>query len=145
MPRRLKIRTAEMHELELQLIYSYQGEWEEGWAVLRGSFLAEFFTVTTKEVVDHALRGWTKPLVEALGIPPEGALRKLPSKSKVCASLRGCPHSGPECHPLAKKMPWCFVPSGVLAPAELRAGEVVQLWREGVHIVVVEDPDGRPI
>jgi hypothetical protein len=145
MPRRLKLSTAEMGMLELQLLYSYQGVWEEDWALLQGSFLAESFTVTTKEVVDHALRGWTKPLVTALGIPPEGALRKLPPTAKVCSSLRGCPHSGPDCHPLAKKMPWCFVPAGVVAPAEPKASEVVQLWREGVHIVVLEDPNGRPL
>jgi hypothetical protein len=139
MPRRLKLATKEIANLELQLIYSYAGVWETDWLPLQGSFLADSFTMVSKADMDHALCGWTMPLVRSLGVSPLGSLHKLPAKAKKCASLKLCPHSGAECHPTAKKTPWCFYPAGIDQESSYLAIQVIQLWREGVYIVIVEE------
>lgn len=138
MPRRLKVYPTKFAPLDLQVINSYGGEWEPDWRALQGSSVAELFTVITKEVMDHTLARWLKPLVDSLGIPPEGALRKIPRK---CADEVGCPfHDKDRCIPFAKKMPWCFIPSGIVGNETRHlAQETVRLWREGVYIVVVEE------
>lgn len=141
MPRRLKLKTQELGDLELQLIYQYGASWEPSWKPLQGALIASLLTVVSKEVWDHALAGWTRPLVQALGIPPDGALRKLPSADKLCEKRSICPYYHPkECQPKAKNMPWCFEPSGVRDPnARQLASELLSLWREGVYVLVVID------
>ena len=90
--------------------------------------------------MDNALKGLTRPLVKSLGIPPEGALRKLPSS--LCDKRSHCPfYRRKECVPLYKKMPECFEPSGIEdLEARRLAGSLVRMWREGVYLVVVVYP-----
>ncbi len=145
MPRRLKLCPVELGDIELQLVYSYGGEWEPEWRALQGSLIAGLFTHVSKAVMDHALQGWTSPLVKALGLSPEGALHKLPKVMRQCWSRPNCPHSGTYCTPLDKKMPWCFTPDGI-EDEEMRqlAHEAIRLWREKVYIIVVtEDEHAR--
>ncbi len=139
MPRRLLIPTVEVGDLDLFVVYARGGSWEAAWEPLRGSSLAELVPRTDKATYDHALRGWTLPLVRALGLPPEGALRKLPAGGRLCAERGGCPLKGPACHPLHKRMPWCFAP-GDLPPGPARdlGAEAIRLWRGGVRILVVD-------
>lgn len=123
-----------MGRIELYLIYSVGGEWEEEWRGLQGVLnLPE----VSKEDMDHALYGWTRPLVDQLGPPPEGMLRKLPSQR--CANEKTCPfYNRKDCTALSKKMPWCFEPES-LEPGNL-SGEVVKLWRQQVYVLVVKEP-----
>lgn len=139
MPRRLKLKTTELGDLELYLIYQYGDAWEEFWAPAKGLPIADLFTTVTSELMDHGLKGWTSPLVKALGIPPEGGIRKLPVVNRVCERKDPCPFYRPkECIPSSSKMPWCFEPAGIEDPnARKLAAEAVQLWRQGVYIVVV--------
>jgi hypothetical protein len=38
-------------------------------------------------------------------------------------------------------MPWCFVPAGLEeGPASDLGAETLRLWREGVYIIVVDEP-----
>lgn len=139
MPRRLKVSTREMGMVELYLIYAKGEEWEEEWRPLQGTDVASLFTVVTKEVMDHALWGYSKPLVAALGLPPPGALRKMPHQQ--CSARVGCPlYDPPDCVPTGKNLPHCFRPEG-LPSDESRwlAFEAVRLWREGVYIAVVKE------
>jgi hypothetical protein len=140
-PRRLTLPTRELGELKLQVIYQNDGAWEAAWAPLQRDPLASLFTVVSKETWTHALKGWTLPLVQALGIPPEGALRKLPKGGGACFKRGRCPHyNRDECVPSHKKMPWCFEPGSIESEAARRLGaEAVGLWREGVYILVVEE------
>lgn len=139
MPRQLKLKTNELGDLDLFLIYQYGDTWEEAWKPAQGLPITTLLTVVTKELMDHALKGWTSPLVKALGISPEGAIRKLPVVNRTCERKDPCPFYRPkECLPTFPKMPWCFEPGGIEDPnARSLAAEVVRLWRLGVYIVVV--------
>lgn len=135
MPRRLQIPSLEMGTLQLYLIYSYGGNWEQEWAPMKDVL---DLPCVSKETMDHALHGWTKPLVDALGPPPKGRLVLLPRSARACAHRATCPSHDPKaCGPLLKKMPWCFEPDGL--EARLLATEVIKYWREEVYVVVVEE------
>jgi hypothetical protein len=142
MPRELVLPTRELGELRLFLVYSRAGIWEESWRVAQGLSIAESFTVTTKAIMDHALRGWTLPLVKALGIPPVGAIKKLPAVSQQCEIRTRCPmYHRAECTPSHKAMPWCFQPGGLASDEERRlVADTIQKWRAGVYLVVVDEP-----
>jgi len=136
MPRRLKLSTAEMGEVELYLIYDVGGTWEETWQPLQG--VMDIPSVA-KETMDHALRGWTRPLVDNLGPPPKGMLRKLSKQAQRCAHEDPCPFYMPRrCGVLFSKMPWCFEPDGIV-PGSL-AADIIKLWRQEVYVVTVQEP-----
>lgn len=139
MPRRLTLLPRELGELELYFIYAHDGVWEAQWRSLQNQPFAAGFTQVPKAVVDHALAGWTKPLVQALGIPPKGALRKIPVESRLCHLKKGCSlHIPRDCVPTADGMPWCYEPGGIPdEEARKLASDAIGLWREGVYIVVV--------
>jgi hypothetical protein len=144
MPRRLTIKTNEKGDLPLYLIYADgTGHWEQEWASAQDLELSSLLTTVPKETMDHALAGWTKPLVDALGIPPEGALRKLPVANRVCGVRKRCPYYEPnKCVPLHQKMPWCFEPDGLKSDESRHfAARLIQLWREKVYVVVVTHAD----
>ena len=141
MPRQLKLKTLEMGCLELYLIYQYGELWEEEWRPLQGLAITSLLTVVSQEMMDHALKGLTRPFIKSLGIPPEGALRKLPNG--ICDKRVRCPfYHKKECVPLYKNMPMCFEPAGVEdLEARRLAGLLVRMWREGVYLVVVVHPE----
>jgi len=140
MPRRLKVLTREMGPLELYLIYAPGGVWEEEWRPLHGTEVGDLFTVVEKEVMDHALWGYSKPLTQALGLPPSGALRKMPHQQ--CVHRGQCPfYEAPQCVPTGKNLPHCFQPEGLPSDQSRQlAYEAVRWWREGVYIAVVKEP-----
>ena len=141
MPRRLKLTTAEMGYLELFLIYQTGPDFEATWKPLQGLGLAACFTVVTKETMDHALHGFTRPFIQQLGLAPAGCLRKIPVENRECAHLKECPfYDRVGCLPTAKKLPNCYQPAGVGDETRQLGAEVVSLWREGVFIVVVTEP-----
>jgi hypothetical protein len=142
-PRRVKVLTREMGAVELYLIYSQEGVWEEEWRPLQASVgLLDGIGSLPKDEMEQAYIGWTKPLVEALGPPPKGKLIKLPAITRACMSRQRCPFYRPrDCGHLLKKMPWCFEPDGVEDPAVRQLlMEVIKLWREGVYVLVVLEP-----
>jgi hypothetical protein len=140
----VKLPTQEMGEVQLMLLNGWEGEW----ARLRGTPIGELFSVVSREVVDHALHRLSRPLVDSLGIPPEGALRKVPAVSRQCwlrlrrpGMRRACPLQGPECDiRTTKPLPHCFEPDGIEDEALRRiATQAIELWRQGVYVVVVEE------
>lgn len=141
MPRQLSLKTHEMGDLELYLIYQYGKVWEEEWRPLQGEAITKLLTVVSQEMMDYALKGLTRPFIKVLGIPPEGALRKLPNS--LCDRRMLCPfYRKKECVPLYKKMPSCFEPAGIEdLEARRLAGDLVRMWREGVYLVVVVHPE----
>lgn len=140
MPRRLKVQTREMGMLELYLIYNEGGLWEEEWRPLQTyGDLVEQMPCVSKEQMEHALIGWTRPLIDALGPAPKGLLLKLPLVTRECCARETCPFFRPkDCISLSKRAPWCFQPNGI-ADLDVRklAAEVIKMWREGVYTVVV--------
>lgn len=138
MPRSLQIPSLEMGIIHLYLIYSYADVWEEEWRDLQGSAPLLDLPEVDKSVMDDALIGWTKPLVNRLGPPPKGKLLKLPKGSRTCANRSSCPlYDKTTCGVLLKRMPWCFEPDGI-KPGPL-AAEIVKLWRDEVYVVVVKE------
>lgn len=144
MPRRLKLKTDEIGFQELYLIYETGGVWEPDWAPFQGHPITALFATVSKETMDHALHGWTRPLVNQLGPAPNLLLRKLPFHT--CALRRRCSlYQARSCIPTHPKMPLCFQPDGTDDETGLLASEAIRLWREGVYVIVVVDAanDGR--
>lgn len=144
MPRRLRLPTREVGAIELYLIYQYGEAWEPEWLNLQG--LMDLPCVS-KEDMDHALHGYTQPLVSQLGPSPKGKLLLLPQASRECAQRGTCVlYDRTTCQLLHRKLPWCFQPAGIGThddsfsgtSAEL-AAEVVKLWREGAYVLVVRE------
>lgn len=139
MSRQLTIATREMGKVDLYLIYDYGGTWEEEWKPLQEHSVGALLSKVTHDTIEHAIRGFSRPLVKSLGLLPRGLLHKLPYKT--CANTRSCSlYIEKNCHTLAKSMPWCWEPEGVEASARARIAELVRLWREAVYVVVVEEP-----
>lgn len=139
MSRQVCLPTREMGDIHVLLISCTGGKWEPEWDSLRGTVFGDQFSVVSHDAVTLALKRLSKPLTQALGIQPQGALRKIPLKSRKCANHERCPLFDPkQCFPEAKNMPWCFEPAGV-EPESVRllATQAIELWRRGVYIVVV--------
>lgn len=118
--------------------------WED-FQSLRGTRIGDQLSVVSQNAYDHALHRLSRPLVDSLGIPPAGALRKLPQTARECEKRGKCPLYKPsECHPLAKKLPWCFEPGGFADedPAREQAARLIQEWAQGVYVAVIEEEPG---
>jgi hypothetical protein len=140
MPRRIKLPSLEQGDIHLLWV----SNWEGGWDILRGTVFGDLISVVSKEVIDHALHGLSRPLVDALGIPPEGALRKDPRQcwhrdKHPPERLYRCPlYHRTHCQPISKHMPWCFEPEGEFSKAQRSlASKAIEVWREGAYVVVV--------
>lgn len=129
-----------MGEVSLLVTWEKDGKWEPELEVLRGTPIGGLLSVIDDGVFQHALRGYSRPLVDVLGIPPEGALRKLPDAASDCALRHTCPFHEARCKLSSKLMPWCFEPEGFSDP-ELRKAvtKVIEEWRGNVYVVVVRD------
>lgn len=137
MPRRLKIKTQEMGDLELYFIYKGLEGYEVTWGFLEGLPIVDLLSHVPIEDANHALAGWSWPLTSKLGIPPEGALRKLPSK-KCFVRAKCLFHQAKICEATHPKLPWCFEVDGVEDDkARNGASYLIRMWREGVYIVVI--------
>lgn len=128
-----------MGPLDLFLIYDYAGTWEPEWRPLQGHEVAALFTRVKHDTIEHAILGFSRPLVKALGLFPEGCLHKMPSRE--CVHARSCSmHIARDCTLLAKKMPVCFEPARIEESLRALASEVVRMWRAKVYVAVVEEP-----
>lgn len=140
----MKLPTLERGELQLLVIWERKGVWED-FQNLRGTRIGDQLSVVSQNAYDHALHRLSRPLVDSLGIPPAGALRKLPQAARECEKRSKCPLYKPsECHPLAKKLPWCFEPGGFADedPAREQAARLIQEWAQGVYVAVIEEEPG---
>jgi hypothetical protein len=129
-----------MGMVELYLIYEEKGVWEPPWLVLQGMGVVEGVSSLPRAEMEQALIGWTRPLVDTLGPPPQGMLLKLPPSTRLCATREHCPFHQPKaCGHSLPKMPWCFVPDGVEDDVRPLLAELIKLWREGVYVLVVQE------
>lgn len=114
--------------------------WEDEWAPLKDSVIAGLLSYTERRIVDEAVRGYETPLLNALGISPEGALRKLPSRE--CQKRKTCTfYQSKRCTPLSSEMPWCFFPEGIDIEENLEplVMEVIAAWRDRQYVVIVSE------
>ncbi len=143
MSRRLKLATDQKGFLGIIRIQEKKdGTWEDEWEPLRETPLASLFSRVSQENLNHGLHGHSKPFVDALGISPEGALRKLPSQE--CSQRAGCTFYAPrKCLTTSSKLPWCYEPDGMELSerAASMAAQAVFNWQKKVYLVVVPDED----
>lgn len=141
MSRQVRLPTREVGELRLLLIEEKDGQWEPEWEPLRGTVFGDQFSIVSKEVVEHALNNYSRPLVDALGIEPAGALKKVPRDSRLCIQRDRCVLHDPKlCFPESKNMPFCFEPDGVAeGSVRFAATRAFEYWRDRVYIVVIKD------
>lgn len=142
MPRRLRVKTLEKGLLEVYVVTeSPEGRWELGWENLRTTFFGKLLPRVPRSAFNHVLNGFSQPFVDALGLPPAGALQKMTNPG--CAKQSGCSlYDKGRCYLRSAKLPWCYEPAGFddLGAATRRiASELVFLWKEGVHVVAVYD------
>ena len=138
MSRRVTLDTREMGKLDLYLIYDYGGTWEAEWRVLQDHEVGKRLTKVAHDTIEHAIVGFSRPLVKALGLFPLGMLHKLPSQE--CDHAKTCTiYIAKNCLSTSKNMPWCFEPAGLDSSVRERCAELVRLWREKVYVVVVEE------
>jgi hypothetical protein len=142
MPRRLKLETREKGLLEVYVVAEGpEGRWELGWENLRTTFFGRLIPRIPRSAFNHVLNGFSQPFIDALGLPPDGALQKM--ADPTCDKQRGCPlYDKRRCHLTSNKLPWCYEPAGfndLGASTRRIAGELVFLWKEGVHVVAVYD------
>ncbi len=138
MLRRLRVATREKGPLEVLAIYEEDGQWDPEWAPLQGTALGSLFSRVSQANFHHVLHGFSRPFVDSLGLPPEGALRKLPSQ--LCLRRKTCTlHDAKKCVASHPKLPWCYVPAGVSEDEKVNeaAAQAVFRWRERVYLVVV--------
>jgi len=138
----MKVTTREKGDLDVFAIWTLNGKWEPDWEPLRGHPITSLFTTVDKSAMEHALKGWSFPLIKALGIPPDGALRKLPLAARECGQRTTCASHDPKtCRTQLKKLPICYEPGGEFDndSARNKASEAVQLWHEGVYVIVVDE------
>jgi hypothetical protein len=126
-----------MGKVSLFLIYDYAGTWEEEWRAVQHHSIGGLLTRVSHDTVEHAILGFSRPLVKALGLFPKGMLHKLPT---TCESAQTCPiFIAKNCLSTAKGMPWCFEPAGLDLSVRQLGAELIRLWREEVYVVVVEE------
>jgi len=71
-----------------------------------------------------------------LGLAPRYALHKVPPQ---CGQRKPCIYHRPnDCTATSKRRPWCFEPEGLPEDARRLGQETVQMWGEGIYIVVVQ-------
>ena len=142
MARRMNLDSHEMGRITLLAIKAdAEGQWEPDWEPLRGSVFGDQFSLITKTILDHALHGLSRPLTEALGIPPAGALRKIPKPSRECFLRHKCTfYERDQCFVGAPKRPWCFEPDEIQSEDVRKAAtKAIEEWEQGVYLVVVTD------
>lgn len=112
------------------------GTWEKDWEPLRETPMASLMSRMTQRELDHALHGYSRPFVDALGISPEGALRKIPSQE--CSKRGNCTFYDPTlCVVSSKELPWCYEPDGIAEQSGQAGAQAVFHWRSKVYLVVV--------
>lgn len=141
MARRMRLPSREMGDIEVFTISTQAEKWEDEWDSLRGTEVGDLFSEATQDAIDYALTKWSRPLVDSLGIPPEGALRKLPLAAKECHQRKTCTFFDPKtCYPTAKNMPWCFEPGGYENSTERQAvAKAIGYWRDNVYLIVIRE------
>jgi len=137
MGRRIKFITPQMGDLHLYAIWEKGGSWEDPWEILRETRIGDQFSRVSQDALDHALNKYHRPLVDQLGIPPKGALRKLGSTE--CLLRHSCTFYEPSsCQTQAKHLSHCFELDGIEDPAIRQiAYQAIEYWRSSIYVVVV--------
>jgi len=104
---------------------------------LLGDAADKYFGHVSEGDYNHAKAGYTVPLMQALGVGPEVALRRLPAELAVCHFSGGCPREGPDCWFGSGSVPECFMASGPSVEVRTQLHQMVWAMIEGAWVVIV--------
>lgn len=90
------------------------------------------------DVLDQALRGHVRPLMQILGPPPKAFVKRLPLVERPCAQRKSCINAGDHCIP-GPKLPDCWEPNTFHGEQATLMNYVVRQWRDGTIIIVELD------
>lgn len=111
------------------------------WAV--GTPWESLFPWVDEHTLDQALRGYSTPLMRILGRPPSALVKRLPLVNSLCSLRHSCLNASEHCVP-GPKVPDCWEAPG-LEPGDIAsANYVVQLWRDGIT-VILQTPKGNTL
>lgn len=106
-------------------------------AFLQGTSWEGLFPLVGDDVLDMALRGHATPLMRVLGPPPVALARRLPVVDGLCNQHGDCLMAAEHCHP-GPRVPDCWVPPNVDPNDAPVLSYVVQLWREGTLVILIQ-------
>ena len=110
-------------------------------AILKGTPWGDQFPIVSGEVFSHATHGHATPLMRVIGPPPMALMKKIPSKFRVCAQIHSCIMADPKvCFP-CPEVPDCFTPPGMDSETHQAVQRVLEAWKEGRYVVIVEGPE----
>jgi hypothetical protein len=104
------------------------GEYKE----LEGTEWERLIPVISEEIIDRALRGDAKVLMQSGLREPKGCLKLVPIKNSVCAEKKGCPSYTSKCDFRNKECPDCFSVDGDMS---LVKRNLIEAWRRGYIVV----------
>lgn len=147
--RHFKIQDPEWGEFNLLVLHEdKEGSLDEEWKAFQEhsevAHIGALFSRVTQDAYQDALNKYTTPLIQELGLPPEGCLIKTPSEMKLCAHRKSCAmYEKGVCLGDNPKVPTCYqAEGGGLEPSiEIQVARVFELWRMGFYIIVVPSSD----
>ncbi len=136
--RKFSFLTQAMGPMEVVAVFSVEGVWEghETLQELIGE-VASYFGVVDEGVWNHAKAGYTDPLVQGLGVPPEIVLRRITPEVSRCHFTRGCPKVHQDCHIGSGAVPECFMADGPDPETRSQLHQMVWAMLEGSFVVIV--------
>lgn len=105
-------------------------------AFLKGTVWEPLFPLIPSAVLDQALRGFATPLMRLLGPPPRAIVKRLPVENAMCRNRRSCLSATDKCIP-SSGVPFCWEAPEFETENGIVLNHVVQLWREGISVIVL--------
>lgn len=147
--RQFKIHDPHWGEHDVLVIHeNADGSWDEEWRPFQEhpevSKVGSLFSRVSQESYQDALRKYTTPLIQELGLPPEACLIKTPPEMKLCAHRKSCAmYEKGVCLGDNPKVPTCYQAEldGLEPSVEIQVARVFELWRMGFYIIVVPAQD----
>lgn len=112
---------------------------DDFWGLLRplaGTDWESLIPVIPVNVFDDAVHGHLTPLLNLIGRPPERLLQLAPAG--ICEKRGRCTLYTSDCVP-GNQTPLCYLPPLQDPEVQEAARVVVQAWRKGYYVIVVEE------
>ena len=107
-------------------------------AFLKGTVWEGLFPLIGNTVFEQALRGHATPLMRIIGPPPKAFVKRLPVENGMCRNRNTCINASDKCIP-SPQVPPCWEASGFSEGEVSTVNYVVQLWREGIPVVILNE------
>jgi hypothetical protein len=105
--------------------------------ILKRTEIVELFSYIEKEILDHALAGYNKPLMKNLGPSPEQCLSRLSDLS--CKEKKHCIMHDPKLCKPKLGMKFCFN-----LDDDALINDILQGWSDNIYWVVIKNGRKSP-